>query len=263
MGEENQREPLRFYYDMIIMRMDFVEDSGMKEQENIRKNDETEVSAKMEQLLDDIETVVETAKKTVGTSLNQIMTETYWTIGKYIVEYEQDGKEYARYGSKQLTILSQQLTLRFGKGYSRPNLNSMRKFYRYYPICQTVSDKLSWSHICELIKIEDKMERKFYEKESIKEKWDVRTLRRQMDSSLFLRLAASRNKDEIMQLAEKGITYDKPENIIKDTYTLEFLGISNLSAVDESDLEQRIIDNMQAFLLDWGKDLHLSADSIL
>lgn len=115
------------------------------------------------------------------------------------METEQDGKIRAAYGSKMLTILSHELTLRLGKGYSRPNLNNMRKFYLCYPICQTVSDKLSWSHICELIKIDDELERSFYEKETVKEKWDVRTLRRQMESALFLRLAVSRDKDGILR----------------------------------------------------------------
>ena len=107
------------------------------------------------------------------------MTETYWNIGKYIVEIEQDGKATSIYGSKLLTNLSHELTLRMGKGYSRPNLNNMRKFYLRYPNCQTVSDNLSWSHICELITIDDDLERQFYENECIKEKWDVRTLRRE------------------------------------------------------------------------------------
>ena len=88
-----------------------------------------------------------------------------------------------------------------------------------------MSDKLTWSHICELIKIDDELERSFYEKECYKEKWDVRTLRRQMDSALFLRLATSRDKEGILALAREGITYDKPEDVIKDTYTLEFLGL--------------------------------------
>ena len=137
-------------------------------------------------------------------------TETYWTIGKYIVEFEQDGNVKAEYGSRLLTKLSHQLTLRLGKGYSRPNLNNMRKFYLCYPKCQTVSDKLTWSHICELIKIDDELERSFYEKECYKEKWDVRTLRRQMDSALFLRLAASRDKEGVLALICSFDITDEP-----------------------------------------------------
>lgn len=153
-------------------------------------------------LVNEIADTVSNAKREFAEKVNSVMTETYWTIGKYIVEFEQDGNVKAEYGSQLLTKLSHQLTLRLGKGYSRPNLNNMRKFYLCYPNCQTVSDKLTWSHICELIKIDDKLERSFYEKECYKEKWDVRTLRRQMDSALFLRLAASRDKEGVLALAK-------------------------------------------------------------
>lgn len=104
-------------------------------------------------LVNEIADTVSNAKREFAEKVNSVMTETYWTIGKYIVEFEQDGNVKAEYGSQLLTKLSHQLTLRLGKGYSRPNLNNMRKFYLCYPNCQTVSDKLTWSHICELIKI--------------------------------------------------------------------------------------------------------------
>ena len=186
-------------------------------------------------------------------AVNQTMTETYWRIGRYIVEFEQDGNGKAIYGKNLLSTLSKELTLRLGKGYSRPNLNNMRKFYLKYPNCQTVSNKLSWSHICELIKIDDDLERSFYEKQCVKERWGIRTLKRQMDSALFLRLAASRDKEGILELANKGVEINKPEDVIKDTYTLEFLNIPELEQYSESDLEQRIIDNLQKFLLELGK----------
>lgn len=120
-------------------------------------------------------------------------------------------------------------------------------------ICQTVSDKLSWSHICELIKIDDELERNFYEKECVVENWNVRTLRRQMDSALFLRLASSRDKEGILKLAQNGIECQSPEDIVKSTYTLEFLNIPEQEKYSENDLEQKIIDNLQKFLLELGK----------
>lgn len=207
----------------------------------------------LEKLILEIEQTVTTAKENIACSINQTMKETYWTIGKYIVEFEQNGRAKAVYGSRLLTTLSQELTLRMGKGYSRPNLNNMRKFYLRYPNCQTVSDKLSWSHICELIKIDDDLERSFYEKQCVSENWGIRTLRRQMDSALFLRLAASRDKEGIMSLAQKGIEIQTPEDVVKNTYTLEFLNLPELDQYTESDLEQRIIDNLQKFLLELGK----------
>ena len=145
------------------------------------------------------------------------------------------------------------MTLRLGKGYSRPNLNNMRKFYLKYSDCRAVSDKLSWSHICELIKIDDELERSFYEKECIVENWNVRTLRRQMDSALFLRLASSKDKEGILKLAQNGIECQRPEDIVKSTYTLEFLNIPEQDKYSEADLEQKIIDNLQKFLLELGK----------
>lgn len=204
-------------------------------------------------LITNIEQTVAIAKEKLATSVNTTITETYWQIGKYIVETEQDGKIKAAYGKKLLTTLSHELTLRLGKGYSRPNLNNMRKFYLKYPNCQTVSDKLSWSHICELIKIDDDLERSFYERQTVNENWSVRELQRQIDSALFLRLAVSRDKEGILSLAQRGIEVQKPEDVIKSTYTLEFLNLPESSQYTESDLEQRLIDNLQKFLLELGK----------
>ena len=206
-----------------------------------------------EKMISDIELLVNASKNELVTSINKVMTVTYWSIGKYIVEFEQEGNAKAEYGKNLLSTISKELTLRLGKGYSRPNLNNMRKFYLKYSNCQTVSDKLSWSHICELIKIDDELERSFYEKECVVENWNVRTLRRQMDSALFLRLASSRDKEGILKLAQNGIECQSPEDIVKSTYTLEFLDIPEQEKYSENDLEQKIIDNLQKFLLELGK----------
>ncbi len=186
-------------------------------------------------------------------TVNTTLVTTYWNIGKYIVEFEQQGNQKAKYGTSLLSSLAKILRMKLGKGYSRPNLNNMRKFYLLYPICQTVSDKLSWSHICELITIDDALERSFYEKECVASRWNVRSLRRQMDSALYLRLAASRDKEGILQLAQNGVVIQQSEDVIKDTYTLEFLGLPVEERYSEKDLEQRLIDNLQTFLLELGK----------
>ena len=102
--------------------------------------------------------LVQKAKAKLATSVNSVITETYWNIGKYIVEVEQNGKATSIYGSGVLTNLSHELSLRLGKGYSRPNLNNMRKFFLRYPNCRSVSENLSWSHICELISIDDDLD---------------------------------------------------------------------------------------------------------
>ncbi len=207
----------------------------------------------LNQLADAITLVVERNKNCLVQTVNTTLVETYWNIGKYIVEFEQNGNTKAEYGTALLSSLAKLLTARLGKGYSRPNLNNMRKFYLYYPICQTVSDKLSWSHICEIITLDDPLERSFYEKECVAENWNVRTLHRQMESALYLRLAASKDKEGILALANKGLVIQQPEDVIKDTYTLEFLGLPEREQYSEHDLEQRLIDNLQTFLLELGK----------
>lgn len=204
-------------------------------------------------LVESISEAIKNARVRLASHINTTMTETYWQIGKYIVEYEQGGAAKVAYGTSTLTQLSKQLTARFGRGFSRPNLVNMRKFYLYYPNCQTVSDNLTWSHIGELIKADDELERSFYEKECIAQKWDVRTLKRQMNSALYLRLAASKDKDGMLALANEGMTIQKPEDVVRDSYTLEFLGIPEDHRFSETELEQRIIDNLQLFLLEMGK----------
>ena len=213
----------------------------------------TDHESSLQPLIDNISMAIRDARRKVVSHINTTMTQTYWQIGKYIVEYEQGGQAKVAYGTSTLTILSQQLTARFGRGFSRPNLVNMRKFYLLYPNCQTVSDNLTWSHISELIKAEDNLERSFYEKECISQKWDVRTLRRQMSSALYLRLAASKDKDGVLALSKEGITVQKPEDVVRDSYTLEFLGIREDYRFSETELEQRFIDNLQMFLLEMGK----------
>ncbi len=225
----------------------------MENKSNIDQYNKTVVNQDLDQLADNITQLVEESKKRLIQTVNTTLVSTYWYIGKYIVEFEQQGNVKAKYGTALLSSLAKILRIKLGKGYSHPNLNNMRKFYLRYPIFQTVSEKLSWSHICELITIDDDLERSFYEKECISERWNVRSLRRQMDSALYLRLAASKDKSGILELAQKGIVIQQPEDVIKDTYTLEFLGLPEKTRYSESDLEQRLIDNLQIFLLELGK----------
>ncbi|MCC8146640.1 MAG: PDDEXK nuclease domain-containing protein [Bacteroidales bacterium] len=186
-------------------------------------------------------------------SVNESLIETNWNIGKYIVEYEQEGSQRAKYGLNLLENLSRDLTLLHGKGFSRSNLNYMRLIYLRYPICETLSHKLSWSHICELLKIDDDLERSFYYQQSILENWSVRELRRQKDSGLFMRLALSKDKEEILKLSQHGQIIERPEDVVKDFYVLEFLKIPEPCNYSETELETRLIDNLQKFLLELGK----------
>ncbi len=188
----------------------------------------------------------------MAVSINEIIKATYWRIGQYIVEFEQQGNAKAKYGTSLLSNLAKLLRAKVGRGYSRPNLNNMRKFYLMYPICQT-SDKLTWSHICELVTIDDRLERDFYEKECISEGWTVNELHRQKESGLFMRLAVSKDKQGVLTLAHEGQQVQTPEDVVKNTYTLEFLGIENKKRYKEKDLEEKLIGNMQMFLLELGK----------
>jgi predicted nuclease of restriction endonuclease-like (RecB) superfamily len=186
-------------------------------------------------------------------SVNEAIIETNWNIGQYIVEYEQEGKRKAEYGRALLENLSKDLTLLHGKGFSRSNLQRMRQFYLAYPICAKASHKLSWSHWVELLKVSDELERSFYQQQTILEGWSVPELKRQKDSGLFMRLALSKNKKEILKLAQYGQLIETPKDVVKDIYVFEFLKISEPYHFYESDLETRLLDNLQTFFLELGK----------
>lgn len=149
--------------------------------------------------------------------------------------------------------LSKRRTLHLGKGFSLSNLHNMRRLYLYYPKFQTVSGKLSWSHWCELLELDDELEREFYENECMSQQWSIRTLRRQINSGLFMRIAQSHDKKGVLELAKKGQIIRTPKDIVKDTFVLEFLGIPKEKRYTEHSLEKALIDNMQKFLLELGK----------
>ena len=186
-------------------------------------------------------------------AVNSNMVETYWKIGQYIVEFEQGGNAKAQYGKGLLENLSKDLAVAHGKGFSRSNLNYMRLFYQLYPICATASHKLGWSQICELTKISDPLERSFYEKQTVIENWNVRELQRQKKTSLFLRLAASKDKTGILKLAKQGHTVNHASDLIREPMVLEFLKIPEPFNLSETDLEKRLIEHLQYFLLELGK----------
>jgi predicted nuclease of restriction endonuclease-like (RecB) superfamily len=169
------------------------------------------------------------------------------------VEFEQGGSFKAKYGKALLENLASDLTRLHGKGFSRSNLNYMRLFYQRFPICEELPHKLSWTHFCELVKIDDPLERSFYEKQTIVENWSTTDLIRQKKSSLYLRLAASKDKEGILQLAKQGQIIQQPTDIIREPCVLEFLKIPEPYHLSETDLETRIIDHLQQFLLELGK----------
>jgi len=206
-----------------------------------------------QKLIDTIGTTIENARQRAVQAVNNELLQANWAVGKFLVEYEQNGNEKAEYGSSLLANLSKDLKLRFGKGFSKSNIYLMRQFYLKYQIFQSVTGKLTWTHYAELLGVSDDNARGFYEKQSVIENWSVRELKRQINSSLFERLALSQDKQGVLKLAERGLIIDNPKDIVKDPYILEFLQIPEQHRMTESKLEQKIIDNLQTFLLELGK----------
>ena len=193
------------------------------------------------------------AKQRAFKAINDELTLLNWETGKYIVEFEQKGNIKADYGKRLLEKLSKDLITRHGTGFSRSNIVYMRLFYIKYPKGVTASHLLSWSHYYELLKIKDDIERAFYEKQTIIENWSIRDLRRQKKTGLFQRIALSKNKKEILELAKQGHTPKNENDLIKEPYVFEFLGVAQNNILSETQLETKLLDNLQQFLLELGK----------
>ncbi len=219
------------------------------ENEMIKNN---EISQYYKELINNVGIVLQNGRRNIANAINSSIVNSYWQIGKYIIEYEQKGNERAEYGSDLLNRLSSDLTLHYGKGFSRSNVFYIRKLYMVYPKIQTLSE-LSWSHYIELLKIEEPMERSFYEKECYNSHWGVRELKRQMKSMLYHRLMLSSDKKEVLKLSQEGQIIESPEDIIKEPYVFEFTGLPQLPVYKEGDLEEALVNNLSQFLLALGK----------
>ncbi len=205
----------------------------------------------------EIHDLLHNARQNIISNINSTMTKTYFLIGKRIVEEEQDGNKRAEYGKNLIKMLSEKLTKEFGKGFSETNLEQMRKFFKVYGIPQTLSEEfqfnLSWSHYLILMRIEDINARNFYEIEAFENNWSLRELKRQVNSSLYERLVLSKDKEKVKELAVKGQIIEKAQDVIKDPYILEFLGLDEKSDYSENKLETEIINKLEMFLLELGK----------
>jgi predicted nuclease of restriction endonuclease-like (RecB) superfamily len=204
-------------------------------------------------LLEQISQTYSSGQRRAVAAVNAQLTQTYWHIGKHIVAFEQGGSNKAEYGKDLIRSLASDLSERYGKGFSRTNLVYMRLFYQRFPISQTVSDLLSWSHIVEIARIDDPLERSFYEKQTVLENWSIRELKRQKETSLFLRLAASKDKAGVLKLAAQGNIIEHPSDLLRDPYVFEFLKIPEPHHVSELQLETQLCDHLQQFLLELGK----------
>jgi len=209
-----------------------------------------------DKIFSQIKDLLHSARVSIVSSVNIQMVHTYFEIGRVIVEHEQKGEAKAKYGASTLKELSDRLTSEFGRGFSVTNLKAFRSFYLTYSKSQTLSDQslkfsLSWSHYVALIGLDD-LSRQFYEVEAVKNHWGVREMERQITSKLFERLAISKDDKQIKLLATEGQIIEKPEDVIKEPYILEFLGLEN-KKYTETELESKIIDNLESFLLELGK----------
>ena len=207
-------------------------------------------------VINEIKQILTEAREKVARTVNNELLLAYWNIGRVIVESEQAGSEKAEYGKQLLKSLSKELTRELGKGFSRSNLQNMRLLYLNYPICQSLSGKLSFTHYCELFSVSDKNARSFYEQEAQNSNWSVRELKRQINTSLFERLLLSdgnSNKEKVLALASQGMQYSKPSDILKDPYVFEFLGIPENKPMLEKDLEKALIVKIEKFLLELGR----------
>jgi predicted nuclease of restriction endonuclease-like (RecB) superfamily len=213
--------------------------------------------------------VLEAARSAAARSVNTLMTASYWEIGRRIVEFEQGGKERAEYGEALIKRLADDLTRRFGRGFSRQNLWQMRQFYLCWPIPQTVSGEsqgralsaisarfpLPWSAYVRLLSVKNEAARAFYETEALRCGWSVRQLNRQISSQFYERIALSRNKAALLKQAEQPASADDlitPEEAIKDPFVLEFLALKD--EYSESDLEEALIQRLADFLLELGDE---------
>ena len=199
-----------------------------------------------------IRSTIINARGRAYTAVNFEMVVAYWEIGQAIVEAQQ-GKERAEYGAALLKYLAENLTKEFGKGYDERNLRNMRAFYNAFPIRNALRTELSWTHYRLLLKVENKDTRQFYLAECVKSNWSTRQLERQINSFFYERLLSSRDKDLVrgeIQTLEQGI---QPQDVIRDPFVLEFLGMQHSSNLYEKDIEQGLINHMQKFLLELGR----------
>ena len=242
----------------------------------------------IDNLFERVSIVIENTRQMIASTINTAEVYAKYEIGRHIVESEQNGEQRAQYGKHILKDLSEKLTATYGAGWSYSNLRQIRQFYIIYSnltntVCQIKNDNrylsnsikqttkynndtniglnnldrpkfsLSWSHYLILMRIENPDERSFYEIECNRQMWSVRQLSRQVNSSLYERLALSRDKDSVMRLSQDGLIVEKPSDIIKNPITLEFLGLKPDAIYTESKLENAIIGKMQHFLLELGK----------
>jgi predicted nuclease of restriction endonuclease-like (RecB) superfamily len=211
------------------------------------------VDSRLDAIYLQVREILTGARDRAWRAVSTAMVDSYWEVGRVIVEEEQAGKERADYGKRILVGLAQRLQAEFGKGFDQSNLRNMRGFFLTYPIRDALRHELSWTHYRSLLRVDNSDARSFYEAEAVSSRWSTRELERQINSLLFERLALSRDKAGVMDLARNGHELRQPSDLVKDPFVLEFVGLRHDERYYESDLEQALIVKLQQFLLELGK----------
>ena len=230
----------------------------MDDKDLIINNDNNKI-VEIEIIYKDIKDKILTARSKMLKHIDTTMTEVYWYVGKITYELSENSTK-ASYGKKIIDALSAKLTNEFGSGFSPVNIRRMRRFYEFYPIWSTVSTELSWAHFQELIRIDRKEERDFYEKESIKSNWGCRELRRQINTKLYDRYLISPEKNKIIEESQKGLIEKQPEELLKMPYIFEFAGLKENKNYLETDLEKALLSHLTEFLLELGRGFSFVAN---
>ncbi|MBN1663554.1 MAG: DUF1016 family protein [Deltaproteobacteria bacterium] len=214
-----------------------------------------ETPKNLDDLVERLRLLIAQARQQALRAVDQIQVRTCWEMGRHIVEFEQGGAGRAQYGARLLPRLAERLTAEFGKGFDASNLRYMRLFYQAFPNCDALRHELSWTHYRLLLGVEDQRAREWYMTEAAAQNWGTRALERQIGTLYYERLLASRDRQPVREEASQKIEAieKSPREFVRDPVLLEFLGLPNSGKLLESKLEQALIDNLQAFLLELGK----------
>lgn len=212
-------------------------------------------STRLDELLQQVRLLIQQGRQEALRAIDWVQVRTYWEIGRHIVEFEQGGAARAEYGEKLLQHLSLRLIDEFGKGFDERNLRNMRAFYQAFPIWNALRTELSWTHYRTLLRVDHEPARLWYMNEAATQNWSTRALERQIGTLYYERLLASKDRQAVENEANTNIAAlrHNPREFVREPVMLEFLGLSDVGKLLETELEQALINNLQAFLLELGK----------
>lgn len=206
--------------------------------------------------INEVKEILKSARQKAYNTINSVMVEAYWKIGRRIVEEEQNGKERAEYGKEILKNLSKELTEEFGKGFGERNIRNIRQFYVLfsdYEKWKSLISKLTWTHIQKVLRVSDEKARIFYLTEAAENMWSVRTLDRNISTLYYNRIVASIDKKIVENEMQDKTKKLQAKEFIKNPVVLEFLDLPTSMSYTENELEKALIDDIQKFMMELGK----------